>query len=867
VIALRTSIRTLFGLCLLVASLAALRPTPTAAFTLPDNRAYELVSHIGEAGGESVLNGGAPAFAGAAENGEAVAWQALASCCGALSGGLNAYVSQRGSSGWETTAVTPASTVPALGLEILGQEAMAWNGNLSSFLFSTSSSYAPGDERAPGSGAYDLYLRQASGALKWVSQGPAGSGKGTYGASFEGATSDLGAIAFTSAEPLTDNAVGLRSDPIEQYLYVRNVEAETTTLIDVDNAGNLIGPYGASLGNAGFQSAEALYSFSQKGDTTHAISEDGSKVFFETPAEGTEALPEGIAPHLYMRDLADATTTPIDDPAAAGWAHYEGAAADGALVFFTSDEGLDGASSEDELYAFNTTTQQIGPIPPMGSVPLGGGNGMLGVTAIANDGSRVYFVAEAVLAPNVNSAGDAAAAGEPNLYVYDTSTGETAFIAMLARPDVNRCLPACANGEAAGLVREPDVGRTDYTSADGSQLVFLSSGDLTGEAHAPDTTLKYGAFQGEEVLHVESTAGFYAGHWIAIGSGGEEEEGLIKKVDGPTEMTLDESTLSESYEAGAAVTEVNSEVYRFDSAGATLSCLSCTPPGTLSTASASLGEGATGGSYAPRGTPPQMSEDGSQIFFESPDPLAAGAGEAITDRVFEPMNLYEWENGHVYLVADAADGGASFEGTTRSGGDVFFTTRGQLVPGALAGYEHIYDARVNGGFPVSPPAPAEPCAQEVCLQLPALTPFAPTPASASLGEEAIESAPHVTGKPPSTFVVSAITSAQRRELARSGRLDLAVTATAPGRLLATVTTSLNGRRIRLAQARAMLRGAGSVGLQLRLSTVARSALVRKGKLRLRIEVLYRTTGKIDVAKLTIDAPPRKVLRADGVHHA
>jgi hypothetical protein len=846
----------------LAAGLSLCAAVPTSLAALPDDRGYELVSRITELSGESPFGAqvpffevNQPFFVAAGAGGEVVDWESLGTCCEATGGGLNTYQADRGPTGWRSRSITPVPAEPVTGLEEL-QEAVSWNGDLGDTLLSTSASYASGDERASGSGGSDLYLRGPTGALTWVSQGPAGSGTGPYPTRFAGATPDLGEVVFTSAEPLTANATGLAALRAARYLYVRNLEGETTSLVDVDDSGALLSPYGASLGNAG-PPKEGIFWFGFHGSATNAISEDGSKIFFETPPGGMEGLPEGVEPHLYMRDLDGETTTPLDDPSSSGSAQYQGASANGSLVLFTSDEGLDGASTANELYVFNTTAGTIGRVPAMSSAPVGAGNGISGVTAIANDGSRVYFVADDVLAANESSDGHAAVLGEPNLYVYDTASGETKFIATLATPDLSTCEPTCTSGQPTGLLDPADVYRPAYTSPDGSVLVFSSSAALTGEAHTPSTTLAQEGAPGERTISVATTTGFIRNRTVAIDTGEREELATIEKIDGPTQMTLSEygpshhHGLVDAHPVGAPVVQVNAEIYRYAAASGALTCVSCTPPGVLSTQGASLGE-VGGGSYAPLGYAAQMSENGSEIFFDSPDPLVPGASEAETSRYFEPTNLYEWDEGAVFLIADASHGGAVFHGTTPSGDDAFFTTRSALVPEATEGAEHIYDARVNGGFPAGAPS-TKPCAEEEpCRPLTNPTPFAPTPASANIAGAGVSSA----GKP--TFTVSPITAAGRTELARRGRIALTVRATAAGEVSVSATAKLHGRGTRVGQSSAPLVGFENDVLVLQLNRAARTELARRGALTVRVEVRYRSAGTggagtADVATIALRA--------------
>ncbi len=827
------------------------------AANLPDGRAYELVTRYAQDQTEVGLDGLEPYFTAAATNGDVIDWEGFGACCGATSGGVNVYQSSRGTAGWQAKTLSPTPSEPLTGL-LEEQAPVFWSNDLSQTIFATPSSYAPPDKRAPKSGSIDLYLQGPTGALTWLSQGPTGTGAGTDVAQFEGATPNLGEVLFGTAEQLTANATGLEHQKTAQYLYARDVEDETTSLINVDNSGKLISPYGARLGNAG-PPKEALIVLKAGGTVTHAVSEDGQKIFFESPPEGVSE-PAGVEPHLYMRDLADSTTTSLDNPESTGSAQYQGASADGSIVFFTSDEGIDGASTANELYAFNTTTTPIGPIPPMSAVPVASGAGIIGVAAISNDGSKVFFVASSVLANNVNSVGLAALANEPNLYMYETGTGRTVFVGTLAPPDIYTCKPTCASHELSNLgpISQPDIYRPDATTPDGSVFVFTSSNNLTENNHTPNTVLTFPAYAGQHTLTVASTAGFHPRHTIEIGRGDKEELENVETIVSPTELTFSEygpgivDGLAQEQPEGSEVSEVNEEVYRYESNENSLVCVSCTPVGVVATGSATLGE-TGGGSYAPANHAAPMSETGSLIFFDSPDPLLPGIAEPQTSKLFEPTSVYEWENGTVSLIAEGATTEAVLNGTTPSASDVFFTTRRRLTPGPDAGYTHIYDARVGGGFAEPSQPPEAPCANEACRPSGNPTVFSPPPGSASLT---------VSPEPPPgalspRFAVSKITAAQRTALARTGQVTLTVTVTAAGKLTATATARLDGKAKRVAHASATTRNAMTTTLTLRLNKAARVALAADKTLMLRLEVTYSTTGTTDIANLTVGGSTSK----------
>jgi hypothetical protein len=919
-VALRATVVLLVALCVLWAMAAR-----AGAVTLPDGRAYEQVS-------PAAKNGVDPGFAAASTNGNLIDWEGIGGCCGASTASVELYQAARTASGWETTAKTPTPTVPLEGL-LQEQAPMWWSSDLSQTIYWTSASYPGGATRAggPGSTTYnDLYLQGPIGTPKWLSQGPfPGSGKGPYNATLAAATPDGNTVAFTTQEQLTSDATGLNSlNTPPEFLYVRNVSAGTTTLVDVTtttlsaaaSAGDTtltvkssqafaqnqpitIGNQGSSdvetdtvasvpdathitlntalvNAHASGESVEALISpdgaiagngnwLDQPwtpadlfGTTTNAISSDGTKVFFESPPTfaGGGGGAEGVgAAHLYMRDLSNNTTTPIDNPSAPGGAQYEGASQNGSLVFFTSSEGLGGNTNTDnELYEFNTATKSVVPISE-GNTATADGD-VLGVTAISNDGSHVYFVATGMLAANKNAEGVSAISGQPNLYVYNTTApaaSATTFIATLSQWDVQSCVPNCVtNGSGAVLTSEPDLDRPAIPTADGSVLAFDSNAQLTKYADGtpqnpagPATTLTADASSGDNSITVLSTKGFKQYHFVYIQTATISEEVAIASI--PNSTTLDlRSPVTSSHSAGDTVTQLAPfQIYRYATADGSLTCISCDPEGGTSIGSATFGDSA-GGTYEPAGQAVAMNSTGSQIFFDTPDPLVpqdtnTGAFPGGFGSLTLSRDVYEWENGTRSLISDGTTStGAVLGGTTPSGTDVFFQSLAQLVPQDTDAYDDIYDARVGGGF-AAPPGPGPVCGDpESCRTGVTPTEFFPIPGSATL------IAPNVSQP---TFSVSGISARQRRKLIKTGKVTLRVSATAPGKIVAKVFAKIRGLQSQVASGRkSFFSAAGGTGkITLRLARAARRTLRKKHTLALTISVSYSQSTQTDVATLTL----------------
>ena len=97
-----------------------------------------------------------------------------------------------------------------------------------------------------------------------------------------------------------------------------------------------------------------------------------------------------------------------------------------------------------------------------------------------------------------------------------------------------------------------------------------------------------------------------------------------------------------------------------------------------------------------------ISEDGSRVFFDTPDPLVpqdvntgpftkAPQGEYVE----HGRDVYEWENGSIFLISTGTSGEDSYVGdNSASGNDVFFSTNQGLAPGDTDGGYDVYDARV-----------------------------------------------------------------------------------------------------------------------------------------------------------------------------
>jgi hypothetical protein len=144
-----------------------------------------------------------------------------------------------------------------------------------------------------------------------------------------------------------------------------------------------------------------------KGSKFHAISNDGAEIFF------TEW--DGSASDVRVNG---STTLEL------GGGLFQGASEDGSKVF------LQGAGGELYVDVIDSEPGHEAVTETVPIAPAGQSNTYL---RSSDDGSHVYFLSTGVLAGNENENKEKAEEGKENLYVYDTVTRKTAFIAQ-ARP-------------------------------------------------------------------------------------------------------------------------------------------------------------------------------------------------------------------------------------------------------------------------------------------------------------------------------------------------------------------------------------------------------------------------------------------------
>lgn len=424
-----------------------------------------------------------------------------------------------------------------------------------------------------------------------------------------------------------------------------------------------------------------------------AVSADGSRLYFSTrpaqsqPDAGHPNSPQCDASNpiriLERRETASGPQISelVPGGPAAGDDYFEGASVDGSKVLFTTSRQL--TSSDHDPFSFACLTgfgfpgcdlylydsarpagERLTDVSAGDSTDPTPGEGAAvfrGVTAISTDGSHVYFVAQGVLTESPNPEGAVAQQGAPNLYLYERDAAHS-------------------------------EGRTAFVgtvaSADGGSL-----------------------FGSERSFESAATAVPLRGQ----GAGGGEVggDGRVLVFESKASLTSDDT------DGG------RTDVFRYDAANDTLSCVSCAPGGADAqpfdvAPRLSAGEGSLSGpDFAERGR--WVSEDGNTIAFATAEPLvSSGSGEGESS--------YLWRSGGLYRLPGATSGTEPPVPTvSASGNEVAFGSMSPLLPEDGDTAEDIYLARADGGF-ATPPATAA-CQGEAC-QGPA-SPAGPAPSPSS----------------------------------------------------------------------------------------------------------------------------------------
>ena len=437
------------------------------------------------------------------------------------------------------------------------------------------------------------------------------------------------------------------------------------------------------------------------------ISEGGGHIIFrtgggiQTPVQlEPEAAPDGTRA-IYDR-TADGTLhvvslKPDGSPFGAGEnAFYQGASLDGEGVAFEVDGTLYLRYDDKATFTVGEGAEYAG---------------------LAEGGDRIFYVEGGEFHGN----GDYLGGGD--LKALDAQEGTIAF-------------------SDSGDVTPVQV------SADGSAAYFVSPSVLTpGEKNPEDAEAQPGAQN--LYLSREGKISFVATVTDRdvegdVKKGFTTQDGLGLWVNALPEGSLSFVPARTSNDGGvllfssrAALTDYDpegpAEIYRYDSVGGELDCLSCNPTGVPASSDASLQARQGGSLFFGRAWLENLRADGRRAFFQSREGLVAADLDGVQD-------VYQWEDegvgdckrsgGCVSLISSPQSGRDEYLwAVSASGNDVFFLSPDLLVEADRDETPSIYDARVGGGF-APPTPPAGECLGEAC-QPAAEAPQDATPAAAA----------------------------------------------------------------------------------------------------------------------------------------
>jgi hypothetical protein len=681
-----------------------------ASAGLADCRVYEQVSPPAKGGFAAYPASSLPAQL--SSSGEALVYLAYQAFPGAVGNTalFAAHVSTRTSHGWQTVEWTPR--VPKAEVLKLYKVDYAFSRDLSQAvirvpLIPLASGAAPFTEnlflRAPQSGPEITYSLINSTPPRvppeaiCEAEELATCWESVDVSAYAGASSDFSRVMFeSSAQPATENVPETFGENLYEGLN------GAVRLVGVLPDGQ---PSSGSTLGAGSRAYAASGDQEIDGSVERAVSQDGSHVVFQAPADGGEPNPEQAGMTEVYDRIGGAETIPLSVPApgstpavaTAQPATFQTASVTGSRVFFTSAAELTTSSNtgeannSEDLYEYSLVSEQLTDLT-VDTNPSDTTTGAMvqGVVDSSSDGSFVYFVAKGQLVEGKGID------GQPNLYMVHNG-GAPVFIATLS--STGSChFASSESADSCDWSPFPAV-REAYVTPDGRHMAFMSTRSLP-------------------------TVNFPAGY-----------------------DNLDQETR-----------HADSEVYEYISPtnpGGTgqLLCASCDPSGAAPVGNALIGgisptgviqEGrvAVTGVSTPFYRVRALSDDGRRLFYATPATL-----ESSNNSVFEyeqdGVGSCEDVRGcHNLLSSPGNTEAALFLGSSSDGNDVFFATSSRLVPTDSDNLRDVYDARVDGGFP----APTAPPCETICYQ-PGVTHPLLSPESLATGPSGNAPAP-VAAKPP-----------------------------------------------------------------------------------------------------------------------
>jgi hypothetical protein len=570
-----------------------------------------------------------------------------------------------------------------------------------------------------------------------------------------------------------------------------------------------------------------------------AASDDGSVVAFSW-SRRLEPAASGAELYARWHGRTEVVSVDPDGNPLADAPQFDGMSSDGHRIVFANA----GANGVD-------TPVLLRELSDAGSQTIDASQGEAArYEGMSRDGGTIVFSSAAAL----TTAGDQDTDTSRDLFAFDVASRTVTRLSTGAAGSGNSDACTSSYGDAGCSVRFVNA------SPDGSHVFFISPEQLDGSKGAP----------GEPNLYVHDAAGTT---FVATLSTQDLQQNdpranvppyLPSGLDWLRSVNTSRTTPDGKFLAFESFgpqrpglsppSSPYSEIYRYDVDADQLVCVSCrasvAPAGnSLLSVWSLIGQAGRG---------PNMTADGSEIFFESPDALAAGDTNGKID-------VYEWTDGTPRLISSGrSQDDSTYWGNSDDGRDVFFfSSSDDLVP---AGQDtngrarKLFDARVGGGFPDVAPAPA-PCEGEACRpDAPSPPPAAPPGSDRFFGPGNLPAS--VAARPkPASFSVARPARKALVATAGSGRLTVRVTTNGASTVSLRATAKLPGHQRSGTVASGSRRSskAQTVSVALRLSAAARRVLAQGRTLTVRLQA---RDSRVKAAK-TLTLNIKRAARSNG----
>lgn len=403
-------------------------------------------------------------------------------------------------------------------------------------------------------------------------------------------------------------------------------------------------------------------------DGDFAVSADGTKIAFRSPATNLIAGDTNAGADLFIRDLTTGAITRVAFPSGSAGTFNANAQApafspDGTKITYTTNGALVAADTNGQfdVYVEDLITGQITLVSQSAAGVLG--NGQSARSEFSPDGNSILFDASA-----------------STLITGDTNGQNDVFIKNLTTGVVTRVSTDATGAQAVG-----GGSFSAQFSADGTRVVFQSNatnlvtGDTNGVSDIFVKNLSTGAITR---VSTDASGGQATGPVGGpVGAGGS----FVPFFSPDGTKIVFESTASNLV---AGDTNGGADIFLKDLVTGAVTRLS-----TSSTGVQAAGGPAGAGAFAPR-----FSADGAFVVFESNQPnLVAGDTNAANDVFIK--NIATGEITRVSLAADGSQGnGNSFRPIFLSDGSVVFASfASNIVPGDANTFTDLFiTAGVSG---------------------------------------------------------------------------------------------------------------------------------------------------------------------------